>query len=71
VCPTGSTSCGPDPINDFQHFAILAGGHPGAVVTHNVAVGNQVGIFGNEGDVTIDHNVLLNNKLFGMGAPGW
>lgn len=66
VCPAGSTSCGPDPVNDVQHMGILAGGHSGAVVTHNLAVGNQVGIYGDEGDVTIDHNVLLNNKLFGM-----
>jgi Right handed beta helix region len=66
VCPAGSTTCGPDPVNDFQHVGILAGGHPGAVVTHNLAVGNQVGIYGDEGDVTIDQNVLLNSTLFGM-----
>ena len=25
-----------------------------------------MGIYGDEGQVTIDHNVLLNNELFGM-----
>lgn len=63
VCPAG---CGPDPVNDFQKFAILVGGVPGAVVSHNLLVGNQVGIYGQGDGIAIDHNVLSNNQLFGM-----
>jgi hypothetical protein len=66
VCPAGSTLCGSDPVHDTQKFGILAGAHAGAVVTHNVVAGNQVGILGFAGDVTIDHNLLLKNELFGM-----
>ena len=63
VCPSG---CGPDPINDIQKFAILFGGGPHTVVTHNLAYANQVGLFGLGGDTAIEDNLLLHNTLYGL-----
>jgi hypothetical protein len=66
VCPAGDTSCGNDPVNEVQKFGIMIGGGPHGVVTHNLVFGNQVGIYGDEGDATIDHNLVVKNKTFGM-----
>lgn len=71
VCPAGMPEiCGPDFFTQFQEAGIGAGGSgPGTVISHNLLVGNQIGLFLSEAD-EIAHNVMRDNEYFGMGLIG-
>ncbi|MCI0655490.1 MAG: hypothetical protein L0170_00255, partial [Acidobacteria bacterium] len=44
-------------------------GGPGIVITHNLLIGNQMGLFLAEVD-EISHNVMVDNDYFGLGLVG-
>ena len=71
VCPDGMPDvCGPDFFTQFQEAGISAGGNgPGTVISQNLLVGNQIGLFLSEVD-QISHNVMVDNDYFGMGLVG-
>jgi hypothetical protein len=71
VCPAGfSENCGDDFFTQIQHAGIGGGGNgPGTVISHNLLVGNQIGLFLSEVD-EIAHNVMVDNDFFGMALVG-
>ena len=61
--------CGPDYSTEFQGFGISpveAGS--GSVISYNEVSNNDVGlgVIGNSGCCKIDHNILTNNRFFGV-----
>lgn len=71
VCPAGYDTCGLDFFNQFQHGGIGAGGNgPGTVITHNLLVGNQIGLYLSEVD-EISHNVIADSDYFAIGLVGF
>lgn len=71
VCPAGMPEvCGPDFFTQFQEAGIAAGGNgPGTIISHNLLVGNQIGLFLSEVD-EISDNVMVDNDYFGLGLVG-
>src|SRR5262245_60243789 len=71
VCPDGMPDiCGPDFFTQIQEAGISAGGNgPGTVISHNLLVGNQLGLFLSESD-EIAHNVMRDNEYFGLALVG-
>src|SRR5262249_15350592 len=71
VCPAGNEDvCGPDFFNQIQEAGISAGGNgPGTVITHNLLVGNQIGLYLSEVDA-ISQNTMVDNDYFGLGLVG-
>ena len=71
VCPVGfPENCGTDFFTQFQHAGIGAGGNgPGTVITHNLLIGNQIGLFLSEVDEIAD-NEMVDNDFFGLGLVG-
>ena len=71
VCPDGMPEvCGPDFFTQFQEAGIGAGGNgPGTVISHNLLIGNQLGMFLSEVD-EISQNVMIDNDYFGLGLVG-
>lgn len=55
---------GPDFFNEFQLAGIAAGG-AGTVISHDLLLGNQVGIYVGE-SAELSHNALVNNDYFGI-----
>jgi hypothetical protein len=72
VCPAGfELECGPDFFTQFQHGGIVAGGNgPGTVITHNLVVGNQIGLYLSEVDEA-SHNVIVDSEYFAIGLVGF
>lgn len=69
ICPDDlPENCGPDFFTQLQHAGIGASG-PGIVISHNLLVGNQMGMFLGEVD-EISHNVMVDNDYFGLGLVG-
>jgi hypothetical protein len=69
ICPDGMPEdCGPDFFTQLQHAGIGAGG-PGIVISHNLLIGNQMGLFLAEVD-EISQNVMVDNDYFGLGLVG-
>jgi nitrous oxidase accessory protein NosD len=71
ICPEGMPDvCGPDFFNQFQEAGIAAGGNgPGTIISHNLLVGNQMGMFLSEVD-EISQNVMVDNEYYGLGLVG-
>jgi hypothetical protein len=71
VCPAGMPDvCGPDFFTQFQEAGIAAGGSgPGTVISHNLLVGNQMGLFISEVD-ELAHNTIVDSDYFGIGLVG-
>ena len=71
ICPPDlPENCGPDFFTQFQHAGIGGGGNgPGTVISNNLLVGNQMGIFLSEVD-EISNNVMVDNDYFGIGLVG-
>ncbi|HKQ98161.1 MAG TPA: hypothetical protein VJV75_09825 [Candidatus Polarisedimenticolia bacterium] len=71
ICPDGMPDvCGDDFFTQIQNAGIGAGGSgPGTVITQNLLVGNQIGLFLSECD-EISQNVMRDNDYFGMGLVG-
>jgi hypothetical protein len=63
-CGAPDIGCGRDFLNESQ-AAGIDGGHAGSVILRNILYGNQVGIYA-FGAATINQNVLLNNRYFGI-----
>lgn len=69
ICPADlPENCGPDFFTQLQHAGIGAGG-PGIVISHNLLVGNQMGMFLAEVE-EISHNVMVDNEYYGLGLVG-
>lgn len=69
ICPDDlPENCGPDFFTQLQHAGIGAGGQ-GIVISHNLLIGNQMGMFLAEVD-EISQNVMVDNDYFGLGLVG-
>ncbi|MER7468729.1 right-handed parallel beta-helix repeat-containing protein [Streptomyces sp. NPDC097981] len=62
ACREPDPGCGPDFFTEFQHAGILA--NTGVVVTRNLLVGNQLGIYG-FGTMETSHNTITDSEYFG------
>lgn len=71
ICPPElPDDCGPDFFTQLQHAGIGAGGNgPGTVISNNLLIGNQMGLFLSEVDA-IRNNVMVDNDYFGIGLVG-
>jgi len=71
ICPDDIPEvCGPDFFTQFQEAGIGAGGSgPGTIISQNLLVGNQIGLFLSEVDA-ISQNTMVDNDYFGMGLVG-
>lgn len=69
ICPDNMPEeCGTDFYNQTQVAGIGAGG-PGIVISHNLLIGNQIGLYLAEVD-EISQNVMVDNDFFGVGLVG-
>jgi hypothetical protein len=64
ACPSPDLGCGPDFFNEFQLAGIGAGG-PGTVITRNLLINNQIGIYVGE-EAELSENLMVNNDYFGI-----
>jgi hypothetical protein len=62
-------ACGPDFLTQFQGFGIFVdSAAPGSVISYNDVLNNDagIGVFGNSNCCEIDHNLLRDNRFFGI-----
>jgi hypothetical protein len=71
VCPAGIPEvCGDDFFTQVQEAGIVAAENgPGTVISHNLVIGNQIGLFLSECE-EIAHNVMVDNEYFGLALFG-
>jgi parallel beta helix pectate lyase-like protein len=69
MCDAADLGCGPDPITQFQAAAIgPVDAGAGTVISYNTLANNDIGLYlyGSPGAIFATHNVMLNNRYFGL-----